>query len=146
MKKKHSQLDNHETLSRFADGNGCGTERKGPQIPSKFSTGFLARLDGRYLLVKELKTFYDAIISDLGGTDNLSTIQKTLVERYVWTIAFLRSLEQKIPTCDASEGAELLGRFTQATNTAIGLAKTLGLKRTAKPVVSLENYIGGKRQ
>jgi len=46
---------------------------------------------------------------------------------------------------DAMSGREFdLGRYTQSVNSLLGLLRTLGLEKYAKPVANLQDYV--KRQ
>jgi len=118
-------------------------KRKKKIVPGQYQQHFLARMDARYGLVKELKNAYEELTNDLGGLDALSHIKRTLAERFVWLSAILRGLEARISEGDATESADLLGRWIQGLNSLTGLAKTLGIERTARKA-DLQRYIEGK--
>ena len=100
-------------------------------LPAKFQPGFLATMDQRSAVVKQLRANYATIIEDLGGADEIAHIKSAMVERFV----FLESLLQTIET-DLASGAidrdAALGKWTQAVNSLIGLARALGLDRKAR--------------
>ena len=67
----------------------------------------------------------DAIVSDVGGPDEVGHVKNALVERFVWLQAILESLEQEM----AKGQVDKLGVWIQAVNSLSGLAKTLGIER-----------------
>jgi len=115
-------------------------KRKQKIVPGKFQQHFLAKMDARYGLVKELKSSYEELTNDLGGLDGLSHIKRTLAERFVWLSAVLRGIESRISEGDEVQSAELLGRWIQGLNSLSGLAKTLGIERLARKA-DLQHYI-----
>jgi hypothetical protein len=117
-------------------------KRKHKIVPAKFQQNFLGQLDGRYELTRELRASFEALTADLGGLDSLSHIKRTLCERFIWLSAILRGLEKKISEGDATQSAELLGRWIQGLNSLTGLAKTLGVERLARKA-DLQRYIEG---
>jgi hypothetical protein len=110
------------------------------ELPAKYRAGFLNEMDGRTRTFEKLHAAHCEILTDLGGADNLSHVQKSLVERYVFLEFFLRNLESKIAS-ESKESGELLGRWVQAVNSFLGLAKTIGLERRAKKITNLSTYI-----
>ncbi len=108
--------------------------------PKRYEPGFLAKLDGRLEIAKVLRSRYDAVISDLGG-DDISHVKLALVERFLWLEYVLQGIEQFLADAQSSkESAELIGRWVQATNSLVGLAKMLGLERQT-PTVNLNDYV-----
>lgn len=105
-------------------------------LPVTFKAGFLADLDKRTELAKSLRSNYDAIVADIGGTDDVGHIKASLVERFVWLEAILQTIEHELVN-GTIDKAEALGRWIQAVNSLTGLAKVLGVERkaTARPWV-----------
>lgn len=105
-------------------------------IPPQYTPDFMDRLDKRTVLGRAVADRYESTIADLGGRDALSTIKHSLVRRFVWFEAMLEGME-----CRAAAGEEIdVGSWTQLTNTWLGIARTLGLERQARPVKSLSDY------
>ena len=119
-------------------------ERKA--LPAKCEPGFLNKLDQRFELARELKAAYTELTDDLGGTDNLSHVKRTLAERFVWLTAILRSVELQIAEAKGEDdGAQLLSRWIQAINSLSGLAKVLGVDRRTRKV-DLKTYVEGQNR
>jgi hypothetical protein len=99
-------------------------------------------MDRRTSFSKRLRRVFNQIVEDLGGEEQLSIIQLTLVERFAWLKAHLQELEDQI----AKQGHEqldpkLLGLWAQANNTLIGLSRQLGQKRQKPAPLNLQTYI-----
>lgn len=114
------------------------------KLPHKYVPGFIKEFDKRTVLYDLLSTSYGEVVRDLGGADNLSHIQITLVERWVFMLLWLRMLENKILT-NPKKSVKYVGKWVQGINTFMGLSKTLGLERQAHKVVSLQSYIEDKK-
>ena len=115
-------------------------ERKQNKLPARYEKGFLSRLDGRTEIARELRAAFDEIVADQGGIDGLSHVRRSLVERFCWLEAVLRSLELRIAEADKAETAELLSRWIQALNSLVGLGKCIGLERRAREVEDVREY------
>lgn len=108
-------------------------------IPDKYSPDFAERLDKRTVIARTVLSRIENIESDLGGGDSLSHARRSLVRRVVWLEAIIEHTEQRLAAGEAID----IGSHTQATNTLVGLFKTLGLERRQKPVKSLRDYMNG---
>jgi len=111
-------------------------------IPEKFAANYLHQLDGRTAVAGEMRHRWQQITADLGGEGCLSYPQRSLVERALWIEFWIAQQER-----DLAEGrADSFdaGRWTQATNSLLGLYRTLGIERRAKDATSLTDYIAGR--
>jgi hypothetical protein len=106
-------------------------------IPDKYSADFVDRLDKRTAIAKAILGRIEGIESDLGGGDSLSYARRSLVRRVVWLEAIIEHTEQRLAGGEAID----IGAHTQATNTLVGLYKTLGLERRPKPVARLHEHM-----
>ena len=88
----------------------------------------MGRLDGRIELVKGLQLAFDEIVVDLGGKDRVSRLQLGLVERTVFLEFKIREWERLLLQGELEE--EAIGRWIQALNSYVGLARVLGLGRS----------------
>lgn len=119
-------------------------ERKQNKLPAKYEKGFIRKMDGRTEIARELRAAFDEIVADQGGIEGLSHVRRSLVERFCWLEAVLRSLELRIAEADKAETAELLSRWIQALNSLVGLGKCIGLERRARKVDDLRSYVASK--
>lgn len=110
-------------------------------IPTNYSPDFMERLDKRTVLGKAIVERYEAIVTDLGGGDALTTIKHSMVRRFVWFEAMIEGME-----CDAASGKDVdIGSWTQLTNTWLGIARTIGLERKTRPTRRLREHLEAAR-
>lgn len=92
-------------------------------LDEQFKVGFLAGLDGRSKVKKELETRWEAVI---GCLEKDNEIVRGLAARFVFLWTICEALECKMLS-DPELLDKLFGRWTQAINTLSGLARTLGV-------------------
>lgn len=114
-----------------------------PEDHNKFVPGLMHRVDGRTNLSRYLKSGYREVCDDLGGEENLSYIQRSLIEQYVYQVALLRYWQNLIAE-NPTEYASLVGNMTQSVNAVGGLATKLGIGRKERPAKSMRQYIVDK--
>ncbi len=117
-------------MPRVSKGTRVNQRHKPQSLPAKFKVGFLSVLDGRTDLAKALRASYEAVVNDIGGKDDVSTVKAALVERFVWLQAILQTLEHEMAQ-GLTDKAEAIGKWIQAVNALSGLAKVLGVDRKA---------------
>ena len=89
-----------------------------------------AQLDGRTNAARLLDRLVAAIEVDLGGADQLSTIERTLVEAYAGAAVTLQHLNTQLAL-----GQEInLAQHAQAVTAMVRVASRLGLQRRARLV------------
>jgi len=117
---------------------GKGTKPR--TVDKRFRPGFIADLDGRYPVVRGLKHRFACYLADLGGMENLSHMEQTVVKR----IVHLEHLvEQKESSLIRGESVEV-HTYLACVNSLSGLLSKLGLKRRARPI-SLSDYMRDKQ-
>lgn len=112
------------------------------EIPERFAGGYLDRLDGRTAIAVTMRARWQAMTDDLGGEASLSYLQRSLVERALWIEYWIAQQERIL----ADGGEADIGRMTQATNSLLGLYRTLGIERRQKDVTTLASYLKSKTQ
>ena len=106
-------------------------------MPTSYSPDWLEKLDRRTNLAKAVNERLHVLTTDLGGMEYLSYQQRSLAKRAVWAEAILEQMEASL-----ARGKEIdLGKYTQQTNSLIGLLKTLGLERQTRDVPSLRDVL-----
>lgn len=109
------------------------------QLPRDYEPDFMERLDMRTVLGRSVLNRYQAVMADLGGEDNLTTVKRSLVRRFTWFEVMLEGME-----CQMAGGKPIdIGAWTQLTNSWLGIARMLGLERKAKSVRRLRDVMGG---
>ncbi len=112
--------------------------------PKKYETNFLQKLDRRTASYQILNDGFNEVVSDMGGLDGLSHVQKSLAERYIFLEFVLRNVEKQMAR-NPKKSEELLSRWIQGLNSLTGLARTIGLHRKAKKIDSLQSYVRSKK-
>ena len=111
-------------------------------LPERFEAGWLAKMDTRVALVRELRARLDALASDLGGMDQLSYQERSLCERAIFVEYLLAKQER-----DLIEGKEFdQGAWVQSVNALSGLFNRLGLQRRQTDVQDLTTWIKERSQ
>lgn len=115
---------------------------KPTEPPERYSPNWLQSMDGRTVIAQELRQRHRALTDDLGGAETLSYPQRSLIERVLFLEFHLQQEEQKLAT-----GAEFdSAKWVQACNSMLGIYNKLGLKRAAKTVPQLQEYVKGGKQ
>ena len=105
--------------------------------PGKFSQGWLADLDSRTGIAKQMRERFQSFTNDLGGAERLSYAQRSLCERALWLEFWLASQEREL-----AEGKEFdVGKWVQAANSLQGIMSKLGLSRVAKQAPGIAELI-----
>jgi hypothetical protein len=107
-------------------------------LPMEFRPGFLSELDKRTGIAQTLKSNFEEIVADIGGSAELSHTKRALIERFVWLEAMLQSIEHQMVTEGIS--AALVSRWVYSINALQGLAVRIGLERKQR-VVDLNSYL-----
>jgi hypothetical protein len=89
-----------------------------------------AQLDGRTNAAKVFDRLISNIEADLGGRDQLSTIERALIEGFAGAALTLHHLNAKLAIGEPID----LGQHAQAVSAMVRVASRLGLQRRAKDV------------
>jgi len=108
-------------------------------VPRRYKGGFLSELDGRSPDVRGLKYRRACLISDLGGSTNISRMEEHLVDRIVHLIYLAEEQELALVAGKKITVHEYLAAVTTLTS----LLSKLGLKRRAKSI-SLKDYLNAQ--
>jgi hypothetical protein len=113
------------------------------QARSKITNGkqLLPHVDGRSLWVRRLRDLINLHVTDLGGVDNCSTAERSLIQRASCLTVELEHLESKFAT-DGAAAPEALQLYSTTANTLRRLLQTVGLQRRARDVTpTLQEYL-----
>ena len=95
------------------------------------------RLDRRTVLGRAISQRFEAVASDCGGLDALAHVKIGLIRRFLWMECVIEGIELQLAAGEQID----IGTYTQLTNTWLGLARTLGLDRKARPVRRLHDHL-----
>ena len=113
---------------------------KQSEIPDRYAHDWLEKLDGRTRMAQAARQRLEVLQDDLGGHSALSYQERSLCRRAVFLEMLLEQRESAL-----AEGREIdEGSHTQSINALMGVWKALGLKRRARDVPSVSDYIQAK--
>lgn len=106
----------------------------GAALPATFKPRFWNEADGRYGVVRVIRSKYEELKADTAA----DCFQKDMLcQRAVFIAVQLETMET-----NAIEGGEFeLAKYTQCVNALVGLLKALGLKKQVSDVVDLKSYV-----
>jgi hypothetical protein len=113
------------------------------QARSKITNGkeLLPGIDGRSLYVRRLRDLINLHTTDMGGAENCSAAERSLIQRASCLTVELEHLESKFALA-GSATAEQLGLYSVVANTLRRLLQTVGLQRRARDVTpTLSEYL-----
>lgn len=123
------------------------TERYAPdmteklsEVPATYAPSWLAKLDGRLGVARDLRERYAEVCTDLGGAESLSYMQRSLIERGLWLEYWLAEQEGRL----ATGGDFDVGKWVQAANSLQGIYTRLGIARRARDVPDLQTYLASR--
>lgn len=120
-------------------GKGSGGARpvnpRKAQLPAKYRPGWLKRMDQRSEIARALNGRLIEITQQLGGFDDLSPMELSLIDRWIHIEAMasqfeLRVREQQMKPAEVPTYLALVDRLH-------GIGKSLGLRRKARRVPTL---------
>jgi hypothetical protein len=94
-------------------------------------------VDGRTFVGRTIRDNRRALVSDLGGLTNLSYQEQSVCKR----IVHLERLVERQESILAHGGSVDLNCYYSAINTLMGLFSKLGMKRRARKIQSLDEYL-----
>lgn len=122
-----------------ADSPAPAPKRR-PHRRKKLTLRTLADLDNRTTAARRAAALIDALTTDLGGQDHLTTGQRQLVQRAAVLGALVEDFEARWV---AGEDVDLPG-YLSAIGVQRRLLKTIGIRRTPRDVTPrLADYIAG---
>jgi hypothetical protein len=124
------------------------TRPKDPQR-SRITNGsaLLPGVDGRSPWVRRAKDLIREHLADLGGFDNVSAAERSIVRRAATLTVELERLEAKFALAGEAASVDDLNAYQRAANSLRRLLESIGLQRRAKDVTpSLSEYLAQLRE
>lgn len=113
-------------------------------LPARFSRRFAWDLDRRSVLAREVAQDLYELWTDLGGYESLSAMERVLCERA--TFIRQRLLQHETAVLAGQDPPMTVHEHVGATNSLLGILKALGLRRRAKEVGSLREYLAASAE
>lgn len=106
-----------------------------PTARSRMSNGsmLLAGVDGRSTWARRMRDLLKLHISDLGGDDNISEAERSIVRRAAVLTTELEMMEQRFALA-GSANDEQLALYASVANSLRRLLESVGLKRRARDI------------
>ena len=111
---------------------------KATAIPLRYASGFMAELDGRSAVARELRGRLDDLMADLGGVEVLSYQRRSLCERAIHLEARLQSLEAAFAQGTAENGDE--SRYAALTNYLLQLTVAIKSRKGASRINKFSSF------
>jgi hypothetical protein len=114
-----------------------------PRTRSRISNGralFDEGVDGRGSWPRRLRDLLQLHVSDLGGEDIVTAAERSIIRRVATISVELELLEKKFALGDGAAAADL-ALYLTAANTLRRLLEAVGLKRVARDVSTLSDYL-----
>ena len=136
--QSHAYTAKHNTTS--AD-RSAAAERSKSRQRSRMTNGsvLLPGVDGRSAWVRRCKDIIEAHLSDLGGEDNTSVAERSLVRRAAVITTELEMMEARFAAGHANPGE--LDLYQRTAGNLRRLLEAIGLQRRAKPVPDLDTFL-----
>jgi len=112
---------------------------------SRITNGALIDGDGRSAWARRMRDLIALHLSDLGGEDNVSEAEKSIVRRVATLTVELERMESAF--AEAGEALpEQLDLYQRTAGNLRRLLETVGIARRAKPVETLQEYLKSKER
>ncbi len=118
-----------------------------PRSSTKVQLPVMNRIDKRSTAARELMYWRDGIISDLGGDDQITVAQRTIIELATRTKLLVDYLDgwliqqRSLINYKKKQVLPVLMQRQQLADALARYMQTLGLERRAKPVMDLSSYM-----
>jgi hypothetical protein len=128
------------------------SETLATELPAKFDQFFpWSEIDRRSVIARAFASDLNELWASLGGVEHLSPQRRWLTERVVWlrrrALQFEAAVMAQAAAIEAGTEPPPLpmdhGSYSNCVNVLLGLLKTLGLERAAKPGRSLREIMSG---
>ena len=105
-------------------------------LPTRFGQDFVASLDGRFRLSREVCSRLQALTTDLGGESALSHQQRSMCKRAIWLELMVEHEEARIGEGGGVDGA----LHAQLVGSLVSIYRLLGIRRVAREA-KLADYL-----
>jgi hypothetical protein len=108
---------------------------------------FVAAGDGRGPWARRMRDVIELHISDLGGLENASEAERSIIRRAATLTIELERLEAKFSTLPNGPRADDLDMYQRCSNSLRRLLESIGIQRRPRDVTpSLDGYLAGLKE
>jgi hypothetical protein len=119
-------------------GRKMSTVPAGREARSRITNGaaFLPDVDHRSTWVRRCRDLIGLYLSDLGGDDNVSEGERSIVRRIAVMTVEIERVELRLAMCDEPSD-RLIDLYIRSSGNLRRMLETIGLERRAKDITSL---------
>lgn len=127
-----------------ADRPKVGRRRDPQKSAVQNGSKLLSGVDGRSLWVRRFKDIFGSHVADLGGADNCSAAEASIVRRAATLSVELERLERQFALAGEAS-AEDIDLYARVASNLRRLLEAVGLQRRSRDVTpNLREYLAGK--
>jgi hypothetical protein len=122
--------------------DGPASDRSKSRQRSRVTNGtaLLPGVDGRSAWMRRCKDIIAAHVNDLGGEDNISAAERSLIRRAAVITTELEMMEARFAAAGHADPGEL-DLYQRTAGNLRRLLEAVGLQRRAKPVPDLDTFL-----
>ncbi len=114
------------------------------RMTNAWESALLPGVDGRTLWARRCRDLIGAHIADLGGIDNVSEAEKSIVRRCAVLTTALERLEVKFAQANGDVDPNDLDLYQRTAGNLRRLLEAIGLRRRPRDVIDLQTYLRTK--
>jgi hypothetical protein len=139
---RHQRRDSKTAQHNRNSANDSTAAKPSSRQRSRMTNGsaLLPGVDGRSAWVRRCKDIIEAHLSDLGGEDNTSAAERSLIRRASVMTVELERLEARFAAAGEAS-AEALDLYQRTAGNLRRLLEAVGLQRRARDVTTLADYL-----
>jgi hypothetical protein len=142
-KPRREMVDHNTSLA--SDGPAADRSKSRQRSRVTNGTALLPGVDGRSAWVRRCKDLIGEHVADLGGPANTSVAERSLIRRAAVLTTELEMLEAKFAAAGGAS-ADDLDLYQRTTGNLRRLLEAIGLRRRAKPVMSLDSFLAQQQR
>ena len=131
-------VDHNTSLA--SDGPAADRSKSRQRSRVTNGTALLPGVDGRSAWMRRCKDIIAAHVSDLGGEDNISAAERSLIRRAAVITTELEMMEARFAAAGHADPGEL-DLYQRTAGNLRRLLEAIGLQRRAKPVPDLDTFL-----
>ncbi len=117
-------------------GSGQQTSVRAKRLPRTLRPGWMKRMDQRFRVARQLNERLAGVGTDLGGLEQLTTIERAMVERFIHTDALASQIEERARSGQAFD----VGQYLTVVDRVLRIGQVLGTQRRARPLPRALEY------
>ncbi len=113
---------------------------KGTEVPEKYTEQFMSDMDGRTVVIRNLRHRHRRLVAELGGAQALSCMEMSLCRRITHLERMIERSEMALISGDDVD----INVHLNMVHALSSLLSKIGLKRRARQLPTLSQYLNGQ--